>query len=396
MVSGIGIRGSVAAVVVLLAAGVAWAQEKVVLDKARLATIGDRFKSVAVLAAGSTPNKLDTRNLTADVKVDRKAWLALQTSAAPVWNTRGADLVCKLPYHFATAAHPDVPELELILIVEGGAVEFQPASGTYLGSVLCGVQPLHGPPGNQSLPDVQLQLVLDPGRAAPDALTLKHVGPPFERAKVSASTVEGETLKVTVVPSFAGREEIQVPVRRPVVALQAPATVQGFGLESVRLSVSASPAAHLKEVSLGISKGSLDPPRVALDAQGTGATNLASSGIGTAEVRVVNRDLRAEVLRVKYVFPVAFLLAALLGGVAGGVVARLRAEKPRPWGNVVVWGALIGLIAAVGIAFGLNLIVVDLAKVYLSRGFSEGIVFLVAALAGLFGLKKPGGAAGPA
>jgi hypothetical protein len=309
----------------------------------------------------------------------------------------GPNVEFVLPYRFGVAEAP-APTLDLrpILIVEGGAVEYRPEHGIYEGSMLLGLRDERYPNASGPLPrDVGLQLIASSGTITPDRPRLRNKGQPFVRVRTAAPDVQGDALHLTVIPDFSAGEDVPVPVRRPTIALDAsPATIQGFGLESCRVTASAPPAyaRSLGKVTLSTSRGRLDPAGVELDAAGVGATSLYSSGTGVAAVRVLNVHVNAREQTVGFVFPWRFLCSSLVGGAIGGIFRRYRGGRRKRVRDAITRGMLFGLLAAIAIAFGVNLIALAGASIYAARGFSEGLVFLVAAVAAGLGGKKADGA----
>jgi len=326
------------------------------------------------------------------LEVDDETLLAVQLTDALDWRTVGDDLECTLPVAFDRTDARDSFRSRLVLIVEGGAMV--PAPEGFAGNVLVG---LSAEDGRAPLPTaVRCQLVVEPGRVVPDALEIGHAGLPFERARAVAGSVEGDRVQLRVVLGFGAPLAVPIPVRRPRLDLDAsPETIQGFGLQTSRITISTAPADArlLERVDVTSTHGSLKPEEVALDPRkGTGTTRLRSGGIGTAKVRVVRRGVRSDVQEVEFVLPWVFAVVALLGGLAGGLINRFRtaAGDRRPIVNALARGLLVGLVAAVAAGLGVNLLGFALPQIDLERYYSEAGAFLVAALAGIFGLFKPG------
>ncbi|MFQ5506041.1 MAG: hypothetical protein ACE5F1_14775 [Planctomycetota bacterium] len=173
------------------------------------------------------------------------------------------------------------------------------------------------------------------------------------------------------------------PVRGPRVDLSAtPTVISGLGLGTATIAVKTRPRSQggLRQVTLSADRGSLDPHEVELDQAGSGQSTLRSSGIGACRIEVVGEGIRFAPLFVDFVWPLAFLAAALIGGFAGALVAR-RCHRSRA--RQITNGVLVGLIAAVAYALGVNLIGIDV-----SSPFSEAAIFVIAAIAALIGLPR--------
>ncbi len=84
--------------------------------------------------------------------------------------------------------------------------------------------------------------------------------------------------------------------------------------------------------------------------------------------------------------PLAFLVAALLGGLFGASLTRLKARKQQrdaSWARHVGAGVISGVVGAVAWALGVNLLGVSIR---VPNG-SEGAAFVIAYLAGHQGLS---------
>ncbi|HEX5135340.1 MAG TPA: hypothetical protein VFY93_00075 [Planctomycetota bacterium] len=351
-----------------------------------LTAIKRRLGSEAVFTISST-GKRELLNV-ATAEVARNAVVVAKLPEKPTWEKKGATVECRLPYRLSGADG----ELDLVpfLVVAGGAVEYRPDRGPYEARVQLVVRREGAGAGKLSSP-AWFMLRASVGAFTPNSVRIEKTGEPYDAA-LAANTVDGDTVELTVVPGREGPEEavtVSVTVRRPVIRIAAPARIQGFGLQSCAVDVATDHPA-VSVVHLATSAGALESANVKMDGSGNGATRLFSSGLGTAEISVVNPGLKGEIRRVDLVFPFAFLLAAVVGGMAGGLYARYRASRKRTVPHTLLRGALTGLIAAVGLAFGVNLLSIDLAKVWEGRGFTEGLVFLAAALAAAFGLLRPG------
>ena len=111
-------------------------------------------------------------------------------------------------------------------------------------------------------------------------------------------------------------------------------------------------------------------------------SRVRSSGVGQDTIRVASGDFE-EVVVIQYAWPIAFLLAALFGGLVGGVLNALsthRHSDPRTIAFLGGQGALTGGVAAVLYAVGIN--VVGWAP---SAEYGEGLMFAVAFISGLMG-----------
>lgn len=301
-----------------------------------------------------------------------------------------ADREYRLPYRLGTSAGG----LSLVpfLVVEGGAIEYQPDRGPYLGSAFLVIRDEADPDRSELPRPSWFMLLANAGRVSPNMVEVREPGRPYP-VQFTADSITGDQVRLTAVPGRsedpAERAVVSVDVRRPSLQVRAPARIQGFGLQSCRVDVSTDHAG-VRKVALAADRGSLVPAEVELDASGHGATTFFSSGLTGATIRVVNPGLRADPVAITFVFPFAFLASALVGGVIGGVIGRHLASSKQPCAQAIAWGALIGIVAAVATALGINLLVIDLVPLYAGRGFSEGLVFTIALIGALFGFRRLG------
>ncbi|HSR42733.1 MAG TPA: hypothetical protein VLL48_11190, partial [Longimicrobiales bacterium] len=176
---------------------------------------------------------------------------------------------------------------------------------------------------------------------------------------------------------------LSLPVTRPSLAVTAPATVPGLGLEAARVVVRSERIVSGRvPVTVESTLGRPEPAGLDLDADGTATVHLRSTGLGRAEITVHSPGYRSASTSVAFVFPVGFLLAALLGGIAGGSAHRIQKrgeDEADSWIREAGAGLVFGIIVAVAYAVGVNLLPVEMGAEY-----GEALVFTLAALGGYF------------
>jgi hypothetical protein len=222
------------------------------------------------------------------------------------------------------------------------------------------------------------------------------VGPPFT---IVALSVADEVPDVRLRVLWDSRDEDSVahtfPRRRPALEVDVnPSRIPGFGLAVADVVVRARGAAArgVKSALVSHDRGSLErTQQVVLDGEGVGIARLRSAGVGTASVRVTGVTYEAAEKQVQFHWPIAFVVSAMLGGLVGGFIKYAMAKTARRRAVlVIVRSTLIGVLVAVAAAVGINLLGIELPS-----GYGEALVFVIAALGALKGIRMPGGAATP-
>lgn len=240
---------------------------------------------------------------------------------------------------------------------------------------------------------IRFQLLSDADSLAPHPVAIGHTNFPVERISVS-TRLATDSLRIHVVPEFDVRGvDVWLPVATSLVVETTPRSIQGWGIQQARVVVrligATTPGATT--ASLITSAGTLDTLELPIGQAGIGTTWLRSEGIGDAELLAAAPGLGTVRTVIEYTFPWIFLLAALLGGVFGGVAAAATERKGRRkarWGDFALKGVLVGVLAALAwYALGVNLMQIELGV----PRFNELAVFTLAALAGYFGVPRMSG-----
>lgn len=322
--------------------------------------------------------------------------LAVQDHSSYKISRVGGQTRWNLPYQFLVPTRavgvspgPSQPQhLRLAALIEGGGLRFQPAIGAFMGILLIGLEDVDRPASAEPLPSpIHIQLVADVDAVDPGELTLEGTNVAgFKPVKLKQIEAR-DSVRVHIRPEFDPTgSDIWVPVQRSEVKLSvSPPKIQGFGLEVATLLVQLPPGIRPDgHVVFTPSAGNLDPNDVPT---GTGVVKsfIRSRGHGQAHVTATCAPFRSGSTEVEFVWPFAFVIAALLGGLLGGAVGQ-RDVIEKSWRSGlahVLTGVGVGVIVAGAYAAGINLLPATLT---VNTTISEVAVFVVAAIGGALGL----------
>ena len=322
-----------------------------------------------------------------------REWLYVRTGdSAIVVRAPDGGSAWELPIRIATVTDAGgvATTLRPVVEVEGGGLRYRAREQLFAGSIRVGVVDERNPQETRDLEEpIQILMIAEADSIVPASLVIDHTNLPFETVRILA-TDPGDSVLVRIRPDFdPGGTEIAVPVVRPPLILRvSPRAIQGYGLETAVVMVLVS-RPDTVIVALTSDRGSLDPGHVAVARRSPGEAKLRSSGRGVATVSAESPPLLGAVeVQVAYVFPWAFLMAALLGGLVGGflrdtsaAVSHRRRPSLLPFLGNTLTGTLTGILAAAAWAVGINLV-----NVSSKASTGEAVVAVIAAL---------GAAAGP-
>lgn len=270
-----------------------------------------------------------------------------------------------------------------IVEIEGGGLRYDPAEQAYVGTILFGLVDRDHPHETGSLPNkVLLQITGDVQSVGTVELTQINI--PFKQIALRVRRPRSDSVQVNIRATFdpTGGSAISVPVLRAPFTVQAsPRRIAGFGLEITELVVQATRRGDTLPVIVSSTRAKPSPAQIRATDDGA-VSRIRSSGVGMDTVRVASGDFE-EMVIVRFAWPVGFLLAALFGGLIGGVLNSLstnRSSDLRTLAFLAGQGALTGAVGAVLYAVGIN--VVGWAP---SAEYGEGLMFAVAFISGLMG-----------
>lgn len=260
-------------------------------------------------------------------------------------------------------------------------------SGSFFFALQDTVRPAESRPVEPAIPFA----LLGDAEVAPREVAIAHTNLPLQRVMVLARDA-ADSVRVHVVPGseLAGRD-LWIPVERSITVTVEPRRIQGWGIQTAKVVARIVGTSAVDPVTASVSamRSTLDTTRFEIDESGTGEVRLRSGGIGEDTVEVFVAGIGRVGQTVEVTLPWIFLLAALLGGVFGGLAAAAQGRKGRRkprWGEHALKGVFAGLLGALAwYALGINLLQIDIG---LTR-FNELAVFTLAALAAYFGIPKP-------
>jgi hypothetical protein len=183
-------------------------------------------------------------------------------------------------------------------------------------------------------------------------------------------------LVLTLGGSSVSAQQVTVP--KTMLRIRAsPARIEGFGLETATLTIAANEELKGRLLVLAVSRGRLDADTLRLSESAVAVTSVRSAGWGEARVEGDVGSLAHGELVLSYAFPWSFLGAGIFGGAIGALVRMRRSghRQGRSFAADMLLGSAAGLLAAVALALGVNLVGLDL-----NVRFGEAAIFLFAAL----------------
>jgi hypothetical protein len=269
-----------------------------------------------------------------------------------------------------------------------GGLQLSGDASVFKGIFYVGLKDLGNSAAKYDLPHpIALLVSAQADDVNPRQFQIGHTNLPFTEISVLVRN-PGDLLNVTVQASGTDeRATISIPIVRPGLdVLVARARIQGFGLETSEITVRAvgvsNPSGRVVAVTSNVA--SVQPTRVTLDAQGTGATTLRSVSIGTASVTASSPPLVPATGTITMSWPVEFLVAAVFGAIVGALLkrGRRRTRKRNSLLPAIAVGILAGLVAVVLFAVGVNVLPV---KPTATAG--EALTFALSAVGAYVGLR---------
>jgi len=275
-----------------------------------------------------------------------------------------------------------------------GPMRYDRASDRFTGTLMLVLEDLAERQSRTLDDSISIEIVSAADSVSPSPLNIGHTNFPPSLVSVSDDNPRDSVEVTFVTAANLSGFKTHLPVEPALVIETRPRAIQGWGVQSIPLTllVRGGSFADSVAVRLEASPGSVTPEEVFVHAGRPATARLRSEGSGTATVRAITADVGSDEQTFEYVFPLAFLLSSVIGGLLGAIVAfsRAKAKSQKPQLPIhLVGGVLWGLIvaAAYGV-LGLNLLGMTVPAV---PYFNEGVVFVVSALGAIGWIpgKKP-------
>ena len=300
-----------------------------------------------------------------------------------------ADLPAFVPFHGAVVTQTkDASEVTLIPVVYvDDPLRFNAAANRFEGRIAVGLVELGFKGPAKALPWAVAFQVLGDATTIPELTDVSSTSPPFKLITVAANDPRD---KVDLKVFSTGMEPVTVgvPVERAHLVLNTKTRLQGWGLESAVVTVSASNGSASKGQAVVLQApalGTLSTQTLRLAEDGTNReVTLRSESTGSVELVANSATLAPATLRVDFEFPLRFLIAAIAGGLAGGLLRRgvKRSGNYRRLALELLLSVLTGAVVLALYVLGVNVIGFKLPS---SGG--EVLVFVVSAVGAFLGTQ---------
>ena len=201
--------------------------------------------------------------------------------------------------------------------------------------------------------------------------------PPEDVIITSPSALDSMQVKILTISNPQGYPEY-IPVEPAIILSSKRESIQGFGLQTMPVSVTLKGVSSYKPVTLTVqsSLGTIKNPNLTLTNNSPSEIILRSESHGTIDLDVVNTTYLSNSISVNAMVPWLFLILAIAGGLIGSVGKKLKG-KGKITLRAILYGCIIGLIVAVAYyGLGINLLKIS----FEDRGYNEAIIFSIGLL----------------
>jgi uncharacterized membrane protein YeaQ/YmgE (transglycosylase-associated protein family) len=370
------------------------AARRTIASELRLTERLDAGETVQVQAPGEAPVAVTRANLAEVIKPNAVFASRVGTAVAErrIGNIEGFELPVR--YEMITSegqTRSFAPFVRVLRPLTFKAAESE-RDGEFTGSVAIGVVDEERPGARDVLPQAVQFTFAGNAELVPDEVEISRLNQPFKRVNV-ATRAASEQVLIEVISAMDGKTDtIALPVVRPTLDLRVNPDdeIDGFGLGSAQVTVAAAegPAFAGHRVTLA-ARGWLRDRILTLDETGVAETTLRSRLVGDAGLKARGYPFAEATATLRYGWPIAFTVAALIGALGGTLVRRVRHE---PWLASLLFGLVGATLSALGVNF-LNLPV--------ALPFGEAFALVVSFMTAYWGPRAlgrlvPGGTADPA
>lgn len=298
--------------------------------------------------------------------------------------------------YLATDAEAKTTMVLRPIYATGTRLTFDPSTQRFRGVLLIGLEDSVAPSEFVKLAKpIEFQFPGDANTMNPGTVTITHTNLPLDSIVVTAPQAAVlDSVLIHIIPQLDPRGvNVSMPVAPALIFPKGVSQIQGLGLENAAVVIEVV-GARVRDplvVTLTATNGSFESLQVTVGQSGATTARLRSRGTGPVTMSAMASGYVPANGSVSFVFPWMFLIAALAGGAAGGMIkwsngsVRTGAAAMSMAGR----GAAVGIVAAVVYyAIRVNLLPVTIDIQYLN----EAAVFALALVGGLLGIKAPASA----
>lgn len=226
------------------------------------------------------------------------------------------------------------------------------------------------------------------GSIKPGFFEIKHLSLPSSSVELEADRLtDSVSISVFTVSNTSGYSTF-LKVKPRLDISSGSKALQGFGVDETSITVRfiGSNSADSALINFNTEKGKVTPNSKYIHFNAPATVMLRTGGIGNCKIVALGSSYESNELLIKFIFPWYFLLASILGGLAGSFIKPDQKSGKRFTTKKFLVGIITGLIGAGAYYFlGINLL-----ELNLQGPFTEIAVFVVSALFAYFGFKITG------
>lgn len=222
----------------------------------------------------------------------------------------------------------------------------------------------------------------------PGSFEINHLSLPSSSVELEADRLtDSVAVSVFTVSNTSGYSTF-LKVKPRLEISTGSKTLQGFGVDETPITVRfiGSNSADSMLINFNTEKGKVTPNSKYIHFNQPATVMLRTGGTGNCKIVALGSSHESNELLIKFIFPWYFLLASVLGGLAGSFIRPDQKSGKRFTAKKFLVGIITGLIGAAAYYFlGINLLGLNL-----QGPFTEIAVFVVSALFAYLGFKITG------